>query len=150
MSCWRNFCHWLNRRLWRFITCANNEENFVKMKFLCPCLGFVGSSTAAGHTTLFTWWLPVSDDVVIWKRFPRYWPFVRVNQRSSLDPPVIGGFHSHRAASSSFDIFSGATRPKAVGQTLEWTVMWSIDDFYCVSLNKLSNKQSSWWWSETP
>ena len=82
------------------------------MKFSCPCLGFVGlSSTAAGHTTLFTWWLPVSDDV-IWKRFPRYWPFVRVIHRSSLDPPVIGDFHSQRAATSSFGIFSGATLQK--------------------------------------
>ena len=30
------------------------------------------------------------DDVIKWKHFPRYWPFVRVNHRSQLDSPHKG------------------------------------------------------------
>ena len=32
------------------------------------------------------WYWPIHDDVIKWKHFPRYWPFVRGNDRSPVIP----------------------------------------------------------------
>ena len=40
----------------------------------------------------------VHDDVIRWKHFPRYWPFV-------WDPPVTGEFPQQRPVTRSFDAF---------------------------------------------
>ena len=34
------------------------------------------------------------DDVIKWKHFPRYWPFVRGTHRSLLNSPHKGQWHS--------------------------------------------------------
>ena len=39
------------------------------------------------------------DDVIKWKHFPRYWPFVRGNS------PVLGEFPAQRPVTRSFDVF---------------------------------------------
>ena len=59
------------------------------------------------------------DDIIKWKHFPRYWPFVR----GIL--PVTGEFPS------------------------QWPVTRSFDVFFDLRLNKRLNKQSSGWWFET-
>ena len=41
------------------------------------------------------------DDVIKWKHFPRYWPFVRGIHRS----PVTGEFPAQRPVTRSFDVF---------------------------------------------
>ena len=60
------------------------------------------------------------DDVIIWKHFPRYWPFVRGNS------PVTGEFPAQRPMTRSFDIF------------------------FDLRLNKRLSKQSWGRWFETP
>ena len=60
------------------------------------------------------------DDVIKWKRFPRYWPFVCVGGAGV--PPVTGGFPSQRASNVGFGV--------------------SFD----ISLNKQSSRR----WFETP
>ena len=60
-----------------------------------------------------TWW------VIKWKRFPRYWPFVRGIHRSPVNSP-----HT-KASDAEFDV--------------------SFD----LHLNKRLNKQSWGWWFET-
>ena len=62
------------------------------------------------------------DDVIKWKQFPRYWPFVRGIQRS----PVTGEFPSQKPVTRSLDVFFG------------------------LCLNKRLGKQSWGWWFETP
>ena len=62
------------------------------------------------------------DDVIKWKHFPRYWPFVRGIHRS----PFFGEFPSQRSVMQNFDVFFDL-RP-----------------------NKLLSKQSWGWWFETP
>ena len=42
---------------------------------------------------------PVHDDVIKWKHFPIYWPFVRGNS------PVSGEFPAQRPVTRSFDVF---------------------------------------------
>ena len=39
------------------------------------------------NTGVSTGWTPVHDDVIKWKRFPRYWPFVRGIHRSPVNSP---------------------------------------------------------------
>ena len=39
------------------------------------------------------------DDVIKWRHFPRYWPFVR-----GIHPPVTGGFSSQRPVTRSIDV----------------------------------------------
>ena len=61
------------------------------------------------------------DDVIQWKHFPRYWPFVRGIHRS---PP--GEFPAQRPVMQSFDVF------------------------FDLRLNKRLSKLSWGWWYETP
>ena len=61
----------------------------------------------------------VHDDVIKWKHFPRYWPFVR-------------GIHR-------FPVISPHKRP----------VTRSVDVFFDLRLNKRLRKQSRGWWFET-
>ena len=60
------------------------------------------------------------DDVIKWKHFPRYWPFVREIHRSPVNSPI------QRPVTRSFDIF------------------------FDLRLNKRLSKQSWGWWFETP
>ena len=64
--------------------------------------------------------LKVHDDVIKWKHFPRYWPFVWGIHRSPVNSP-------HK-----------------------WPVSRSLDDFFDLSLNKRLSKQSRRMWFETP
>ena len=60
------------------------------------------------------------DDVIKWKHFPRYWPFVQGNS------PVTGEFPSQRPVTRSFDVF------------------------FHLCLNKRLSKQLRGWWFKTP
>ena len=64
----------------------------------------------------------VHDDVIEWKHFPRYWPFVRGIHRS----PVPGEFPAQRPVTRSFDVF------------------------FDLRSNKRLSKQWWGWWFETP
>ena len=66
------------------------------------------------------------DDVIKWKHFPRYWPFVRGIHRSPVNsPPIPGEFPIQRPVTRSFDVF------------------------FDLRLNKRLSKQSRGWWIET-
>ena len=39
------------------------------------------------HITGPSWGNPLRDDVIKWKHFPRYWPFVKGIRRSSMNSP---------------------------------------------------------------
>ena len=68
-------------------------------------------------------WSEIScNDVMTWKRFPHYWPFVRGIQKLSLDSPHNGS---------------------------DWSpVMKNFDVSFVVILGQLLNKQSSCQWFE--
>ena len=40
--------------------------------------------------TIVSWWEWLHDDVIKWKKFPRYWPFVRGIHRSPVNSPHKG------------------------------------------------------------
>ena len=63
--------------------------------------------------------LDTCDGIMPWKWFLHCWPFV-----CEENHPVTGGFPSQRASNAG---------------------LWC---FFCASLNKLLNKQSSYWWFE--
>ena len=65
-------------------------------------------------------WIYTHDNVIKWRYFPRYWPFVRGNS------PAPGEFPSQRPVTRSFDVF------------------------FDLRLNKRLSKQSWGWWFETP
>ena len=78
-----------------------------------------------GRDMEFTLWVETDlcshhDDVMKWKRFPRYWPFVMGIHRSPVDSPFKG------------------------------SVTAVLMFFFDVRLNKLLNEQSNCWWVETP
>ena len=62
------------------------------------------------------------DDVIKWKHFQRYWPFVRGIHRSRVNSP--------------HNMYTPVTR--------------SFDVFFDLRLNKRLSKQSWGWWFETP
>ena len=65
------------------------------------------------------------DDVIKWKHFPRYWPFVR-GIHGAGNSPVTSEFPSQRPVTQSVDVF------------------------FDLRLNKRLSKQSCGWWFETP
>ena len=66
-----------------------------------------------------SYWRVWYDDVIKWKHFPRYWPFVRGNS------PAPSEFPTQRPVTRSFDVF------------------------FDLGLNKRLSKQSWGWWFET-
>ena len=65
------------------------------------------------------------DDVIKWKHFPRYWPFVRGIHRWPGNSPVNGEFPTQRPVTRSFDVF------------------------FDLHPNERLSKQSWGWWVET-
>ena len=84
------------RWLWNYLYCYNGNSHVGKM---------------ASY---------VNDDVINWKHFLCYWPFVRGN------PPVTGEFPS------------------------QGPVTWNFAVFFILRLNKRLREQSRRWWFETP
>ena len=70
------------------------------------------------------------DDVIKWKHFPRYWPFVREIHRSSVNSPHNDRWTPHTKASDAE----------------LWCFLWSAD----LRLNKRLSKHPWGWWFETP
>ena len=58
------------------------------------------------------------DDVIKWKHFTRYWPFVRGIHRSTVD------FPPQRPVTRSFDVFFDLRLNKRNEQTIEAPVIW--------------------------
>ena len=58
------------------------------------------------------------DDVIKWKHFPRYWPFVRGIHRS----PVPGEFPAQRPVTRSFDVFFDLRLNKRLSK--QWWGRW--------------------------
>ena len=73
------------------------------------------------NTSSASYHLENHDDVIKWKHFPRYWPFV-----PGGNSPVIGEFPAQRPVTRSFNIF------------------------FDLRLNKRLSKQWWGWWFETP
>ena len=69
--------------------------------------------------TEMVWYTVIHDDVIKWKHFPRYWPFVRGIHRGPVNSP-------HK-----------------------WPVTRNFDVFLNLRLNKRLSKQSWGWWFET-
>ena len=72
------------------------------------------------HDTQITVVNKKHDDVIKWKRFPRYWPFVRGIHRSPVNSPHKGRWR--------------------------WALMFCSN----YAWNKLLSKQSLCWWFKTP
>ena len=90
------------------------------------CSVFSVNSVASEHygpwcTEIWKWNILFHDDVIKWKHFPRYWPFVRGIHRSPVNSP-----HKGQWCGASMFCFSDL-RP-----------------------NKRLSKQSWGWWFETP
>ena len=71
------------------------------------------------------------DDVIKWKHFPRYWPFVRGIHRSPANSPHTGQWCGALAFSLIYAWINGGV-------------------FFDLRLNKRLRKQSWGWWFEMP
>ena len=66
-------------------------------------------------------------DVIKWKHFPRYWPFVRGNHRSLVDS-------SHKGQCWGALMFILSASEKAVEQAIETPVIWEAIAYIITSL----------------
>ena len=115
------------------------EQGICEIKFTCPHMwiyfghkiyfklvsnwycGTCDYHFSLADNRIDLWWFFFHDDVIKWKHFPRYWPFVRGIHRSGP-----GDFPSQRPLTRSFDV--------------------SFD----LRLNKRLSKQSYGWRFEMP
>ena len=88
--------------------------------------------THAVASMMVQWWRHQMDDVIKWKHFPRYWPFVRGIHRSQVNSPHkgqwrgslmfslictwINGWVNHREA--------GDLRRHRARQRIAWWKLW--------------------------
>ena len=95
--------------------------NFSSIPWMQCCSKWASWKFRCETVFCLSWWsiLIFHDDVIKWKHFPRYWPFIAGNS------PVTGEFPSQRPVTRSFDVLFDAR------------------------LNKLLSKQSWGWWLET-
>ena len=69
--------------LWRIL----GKTGFIDMGFLRnPCMHHIGIPMSCSKTSNWN----LHDDVIKWKHFPRYWPFVRRIHRSPVNSPHKG------------------------------------------------------------
>ena len=111
-------------------------------------------------------WNYIHDDVIKWKHFPRYWPFVRGIHRSPLNSPHKGQWRRALVFSLIYAWINCWANNREAGDLRRYrvhydvTVMWmwipakrpvtrSFDVFFDLRLSKRLNKQSSGWWFET-
>ena len=70
------------------------------------------------------------DDVIKWKHFPRYWPFVRGISRTAVD-----SLHKDQwRGALMFSLICTAAPKQTVEQTIETPVIWDYD--YGVNIMK--------------
>ena len=67
----------------RYLYIETVPDRFVLICF-CYCDKYIESTAMIGN------WLVLHDDVIKWKHFPRYWPFVRGIHRSPVNSPHKG------------------------------------------------------------
>ena len=72
-----------------------NDLGFDKSKYFCSAIAHLSRIFTPGPFRLLIDWTfylvtPFHDDVIKWKYFPRYWPFVRGIYRSPVNSPHKG------------------------------------------------------------
>ena len=95
----------------------------------CPC---TKTRCLSSKQVLTASWVQSHDDVIKWKHFPRYWPFVRRIHRSPVNSPYKGQWR---------------------GALMFYLIcVWTQTSIRCMEvcgLNKRFSKQSWSWWFET-
>ena len=104
---------------WIFLFVSPEDMYPSRKNYVIPFC-HANSVAMTGTTTQVPYHLIVHDDVIKWKHFPRYWPFVRGIHRSSVNSPHKGQWRG--------------------------ALMFSL----ICALNKRLSKQSLGWWFETP
>ena len=67
----------------------------VRSKDMSICM-YIDTALALGKSCMYEWHGRIElchDDVIKWKHFPRYWPFVRGIHRSPVNSPHKGQWH---------------------------------------------------------
>ena len=88
------------------------------------------------------------DDVIKWKHFPRYWPFVRIIHRSPVNSPHKGQWRRALMFSLICVWINGWVNNREAGDLRRYRahydvfVMWRFDMIFVSRLNELLNKQA--------
>ena len=88
---WMEHCGIWNRCILGFVKLGYDSFNTVN-RYPCPFSCIIANITwlqLAGYPLLAPTWLS-HDDVIKWKNFPRYWPFVRGIHRWPVKSPHKG------------------------------------------------------------
>ena len=80
--------------VWKDLSCVNNFMSSVtRRRVLCGTLDITLDISILIESTwclLMVWGSFSHDDVIKWRHFPRYWPFVRGIHRSPVNSPHKG------------------------------------------------------------
>ena len=87
-------CQVGERTLYTWRNIARNERNVMSIECIynIECIGGIRDAPDALSLFLISWHVSAldHDDVIKWKHFPRYWPFVRGIHRSPVNSPYKG------------------------------------------------------------
>ena len=74
------------------ISCLSRVYSEPKLRHYCPWVSpsTQRAITISSHSVGWTVWHVYHDDVIKWKHFPRYWPFVRGIHRFPVNSPHKG------------------------------------------------------------
>ena len=101
----------------------------AKGRPFCLGLNVLTTQTAHNRHTLtrllnYVFW---HDDVIKWKNFPRYWPFVKGIHRAAVDSP-------HKGSDAELWCFLWSAPEQTVAQAIETPVIWDAIAFIMTSL----------------
>ena len=80
------------------------------------------------------------DDVIKWKHFPRYWPFVREIHQSPVNTPHKGQWHGALMFSLICTWINGWVKKREAGDLRRHRTLYDVTVMKCVALVTQANK----------
>ena len=95
-----------------------------------------------GHDCFCSWWLSVHDDVIKWKHFPRYWPFVRGIHRSPVNSPHKGQWRGALMFSLICARMNGWVNDGDAGDLRHHRAHYDVSVMWCIIRHQLARRWS--------
>ena len=128
---------------------AESLDTDFCLPFMCIASSWLNKACRPGRTTKPDQ-VKIYDDVIKWKHFPRYWPFVRGIHRSPVNSPHKGQWHGALMFSLICVWINVWVNNREVGDLRRYRahydviVMKSFEDWVSVDVRRVSDLRMSY------